>query len=159
MASVFAQASDNWAVLGSIGWQQWSRFGEVQIGIESNNPQTVTADLNFTDTWHGAVGAQYRINEPWMLNFGVAYDSSFQDGSTVSPALPADSAWRFGLGAQVQTSKTVGWGFAAEYVYGGSLDVNEQAQFPVALGGRGDLVGSYNDLGMFFLAGNLDLKF
>jgi hypothetical protein len=34
------------------------------------------------------------------------------------------------------------WGIAAEYLYGGTLDVTEQSSAPVAVGGRGDLVGS-----------------
>ena len=34
MASVFSQLTDRWAVLGSVGWQQWSKFGQVELGIE-----------------------------------------------------------------------------------------------------------------------------
>ena len=40
------------------------------------------------------------------------------------------------------------WGFAVEYLYGGSLDVNLQSQAPVVTGGRGDLVGSYDGVGV-----------
>ena len=94
----------------------------MEAGIDSSNPQSLTKNLNFKDTWHVAAGAQYRLDSPWRLNFGVAYDSEFQDGSNVSPMLPANWAWRFGLGAQKQESKTFSWGLAAEYVYGGNLD-------------------------------------
>ena len=52
-----------------------------------------------------ALGAQYAMAEAWMLNFGVAYDSKFQSGSTVSPLLPINDAWRFGAGIQNQVSK------------------------------------------------------
>jgi hypothetical protein len=34
--------------------------------------------------------------------------------------------------------------------------VNKQSVAPVALGGRGDLVGSYPDTGIFFLAANFN---
>ena len=47
---------------------------------------------------------------------------------------------------------TVQWGVAAEYVYGGSLDTNIQSQLPVALGGRGNLVGSYDNLSIFLVS-------
>ena len=43
---------------------------------------------------------------------------------------------------------------AAEYVYGGTLYVDKQSALPVALGGRGNLVGSYPDTGKFLLAAN-----
>ena len=153
MGSIFTQVNDRWALLGSVGWQQWSKFGQVQLGIDNTtNPTSTTTDLDFKDTWHVAVGAQYRLSKPWLLNFGIAYDSGFQDGSSVSPLLPVNSAWRFGVGAQHQLSETFFWGVAAEYLYGGTLDTNLQSTLPVALGGRGNLVGSYNNLSTFFLA-------
>lgn len=160
MGSVFTQLDDRWAVLGSVGWQQWSKFGQVQLGInDSTNPTSTTTNLEFKDTWHFALGAQYRHSEPWLINFGIAYDSGFQSSSNVSPLLPANSAWRFGAGAQQQLGKTAYWGFAAEYVYGGTLDTNLQSELPVALGGRGNVVGSYNNTGVIFLAAYYNWKF
>ncbi|HKI48791.1 MAG TPA: outer membrane protein transport protein, partial [Desulfobacteria bacterium] len=153
MGSIFSQVSNRWAVLGSVGWQQWSKFGQVQLGIQNTiDPTSVTQNLDFKDTWHFAAGAQYRISEPWLLNFGMAYDTGFQDGSNVSPLLPANSAWRFGAGAEHQLSKTFLWGFAAEYMYGGTLDTNLQTDLPVVLGSRGDLVGSYDNIGTLFFS-------
>jgi long-chain fatty acid transport protein len=157
-ASFYTAFDDRWALLGSAGWQQWSKFGKVDIGIDSNDPTALTANANYKDTWHGAIGAQYQMSAPWLLNFGVAYDSAFQ-GSTVPAALPANSAWRFGVGAQKAESKTFNWGVSAEYVYGGTLDVDSRSKAPVALGGRGDLVGSFNNAGMLFMAANLNWKF
>jgi long-chain fatty acid transport protein len=159
MGSVFTQVNDRWAVLASIGWQQWSRFGQVQLGIDdTSNPRSLTTDIPFDDTWHVALGAQYRISPPWLLNFGIAYDSGFQSGD-VSPLMPVNSAWRFGVGAQQQLSKTAYWGFAAEYLYGGTLDTNLQSQVPVALGGRGNLVGSFNDTATIFLGAYFNWQF
>ena len=153
MGSIFTQVNDRWALLGSVGWQDWSKFGQVQLGIDdTTNPTSTTTDLDFKDTWHGALGAQYRINDPWLLNFGIAYDSKFQEGSDVSPLLPVNASWRFGLGAQHQVSKTFFWGVAAEYQYGGTLDVNLQSKKPVVLGGRGDVDGSYDNTTNIFLS-------
>ncbi len=146
--------------MGNVGWQQWSKFGEVEISIDSSNPQGTTTSIPFKDTWHGAIGAQYRISDPWRLNFGMAYDSGFQQNSSnVSPLLPADAAWRFGVGGQNQVSKSFSWGFAGEYVSGGSLDVNKTGSAPVVAGGRGDLVGSYSNIGAFFMSANFNWKF
>jgi long-chain fatty acid transport protein len=156
MLSAFHQLNDRWAVLGSLGWQQWSKFGQVDLGIDSSNPTSLTTESDFKDTWHIAAGAQYRITEPWLLNFGVAYDSGFQDNANVSPMLPANAAWRFGIGAENEVSKRFSWGLAAEYAYGGTLDVNKQSTAPVGLGGRGDLVGSYNNAGILFLGAYLN---
>jgi len=152
-ASVVHRLDNRWTLLGSLGWQQWSKFGQVELGIGSTaDPTTLKTDLNFKDTWHAACGAQYRLDGPWQLNMGIAYDSRFQDSSNVSPALPANSAWRFGIGVQKEYSRTFNWAVSAEYVYGGSLDVNRANSAPVAAGGRGSLVGSYDNVGMYFLS-------
>ena len=151
MGSLFTQVDDRWALLGSVGWQQWSKFGQVTVGIDDiTDPTSLTTAIPFKDIWHVAVGAQYRLSDPWLLNFGAAYDSGFQENSSnVSPLLPTNAAWRFGVGGQQQLSKTTYWGLAAEYLYGGTLSTDIRAK-PVALGGRGDLVGSYDNTGVLF---------
>ena len=145
MASAFSKIDDRWAVMGNVGWQQWSKFGEVEVGIENTrNPQSLTTALDFKDTWHVAVGAQYRPSGPWTFNFGVAYDSGFQSAGNVSPLLPVNAAWRFGVGGEQQVSTTFKWGVASELLYGGTLDVDQRSALPPALGGRGNLVGSFD---------------
>jgi long-chain fatty acid transport protein len=146
MASVASRIDDRWTVLGNVGWQQWSKFGQVEVGIDNSlNPVALTTSLPFKDTWHVAVGAQYRLSDPWTLNMGIAYDSGFQEGDTVSPLLPVNAAWRFGVGGEQQVSKSLKWGVAGELLYGGSLDVNLVSQLPPVLGGRGNLTGSYDN--------------
>ncbi len=146
MGSVFSRIDERWAVMGNVGWQQWSKFGEVEVGIENTlNPQSLTTALDFNDTWHVAVGAQYRPGGPWTLNFGVAYDSGFQSSGAVSPLVPVNAAWRFGVGGEQQVSKTFKWGVANELLYGGTLDVDKRSALPPALGGRGNLVGSFDN--------------
>jgi long-chain fatty acid transport protein len=158
MLSGYTETSDRWALLGSVGWQQWSKFGQVELGIDDvNNPTSLTTDLQYKDTWHVAAGAQYRYSEPWLINFGVAYDSAFQSGN-VSLLMPVNAAWRFGAGAQQQLGKGEFWGFAAEYAYGGNLDVATYGK-PVALGGRGDVVGTYSQAGSIFLSAYYNWKF
>jgi long-chain fatty acid transport protein len=159
-ASFFHQLDDRWALLGSVGWQQWSRFGRVEVSVNSSDPRSLTTNLNYKDTWHVAGGAQYRPDGgPWLVNFGVAYDSKFQDSSNISPMIPANSQWRFGVGAQKEESKTFNWGWSFEYVYGGDLDVNRRGDLPVAAGGRGDLIGTYNNAAVIFFAANFNWKF
>jgi len=158
-ASIFHQLDDRWALLGSVGWQQWSKFGQLEVSVNSSDPTSLTTELDYKDTWHVAAGAQYRLDSPWTLNFGVAYDSAFQDNSNVSPLLPANAAWRFGIGGQKEESRTFSWGLAAEYVYGGTLDVSKTGSAPVALGGRGDLVGAYKDTSILFLGANFNWKY
>lgn len=155
--SFFHQIDRRWAVLGSLGWQDWSSFGKIPVGIDSNDPKSISANLDLKDTWHAALGAQYRVSQPWLLNFGVAYDSAFQHSNNINPYLPANAAWRFGIGVQNQARKDFEWGVAAAYVYGGSLDVSLNGIRP-EVGGRGDLAGSYSPR-ILYLSANGIWKF
>jgi long-chain fatty acid transport protein len=159
MASLYHEVDPRWAILGNVGWQQWSKFGRLDIGVDSSDPVSLTTNLEYKDTWHVAAGAQYKWSDPWTLNCGVAYDSAFQDNNHVAVALPANSVWRFGVGGQKQESKTFNWGWSFEYAWGGDLHVDERARAPVAVGGRGDLVGSLANSASMFLAANFNWKF
>jgi long-chain fatty acid transport protein len=158
-ASFYHEIDPRWAILGSVGWQQWSKFGEVQVGVDSNNPIGLTTKLDFKDTWHGAGGAQYKLSDGWTLNGGIAYDSGFQDSNAVALALPVNSAWRFGIGGQREQSQAFNWGVSFEYLYGGDLHTNITGSVPVLLGGRGNVVGSFNSVDFFFFAANFNWKF
>lgn len=160
MASAVHAIDDKWTILGNVGWQNWKKFGKVDVSIDSSNPTSFTTDIPFKNTWHAAIGAQYQMSAPWRLNFGVSHDTGFHSSANdVSPMLPVNSAWRFGVGAQNVIRKDFTWGVAAEYLRGGTLKVNQQSTAPVALGGRGDLVGSYDNINSYFLSANFNWKF
>lgn len=158
-AGIYHEINSQWALLGSVGWQQWSRFGEVDVGIASQDPITITADRDYKDTWQIAAGAQYRASERYTFMGGIAYDSEFQDGNNIPPAIPANATWRFGVGTQITESRTLDWGVSLAYLYAGSLNTNLSGLPPV-VGGRGNLVGSYDQpAGILFLASHLNFRF
>jgi len=160
MASFYHDFDDRWALLGNFGWQQWSQFGKVDVSLsDSTNPQGLTTNLKFRDTWHGALGAQYRISAPWLITGGVAYDSSMLDEANRSPALPLGWSWRFALGGQCALTKSAELGLAYEYLYGGNPGIDKSSQVPVALGGRGNLTGSYPNQSIQFFSANVTWKF
>ncbi len=110
MLSTVHELSPSLTLLASAGWQQWSRFGRVDVSVDSSDPISLTTESTFEDTWHGALGLQHNVSEAWRVDFGVGYDSAFQDGGNISPALPANDAWRFGLGLKNRPSPGFGWG-------------------------------------------------
>ena len=111
MFSAYHELSDHWAIMGNLGWQDWSEFGKVGVAVASEDTSSLTVDRNYKDTWHVAVGAQYRVADPWLLTAGIAYDSSMVDDKDRTPDLPLGEAWRFGLGARYDWSKklALGW--------------------------------------------------
>ncbi|HYB50434.1 MAG TPA: outer membrane protein transport protein [Burkholderiaceae bacterium] len=159
MLSAYHEFNRGWAVMADVGWQQWSRFGQMEFSVQDNvaSTRTITTQLNYSDTWHGAIGAQRHFDNAWTLNFGYAYDSGFQKSSNVSPSLPLNEQMRFGVGGQKEESKTMSWGVAFEYVYAQDVTFNRTSLLPVALGGRGNLMGTFNP-SMYVIAANVTLK-
>jgi long-chain fatty acid transport protein len=111
-------------------------------------------NLHYQDTWHGALGAQYRCGEKWVFSGGAAFDSSMVDSANRTVTLPAGQLWRFGIGAQYQLSKAVNLGAAYEYMWGGNLSVDQGTDTSL----RGRVAGSYNDTRYSFLTVNLTWK-
>ena len=159
MASAYHEIDPRWAILGSLGWQQWSRFGRVDVSVDSSNPLNLTTGLDCNDTWHVSAGAQRRLSEASRLNFGVGYDSRFQHNGDVALAMPTNAAWRFAVGAQNQIAKDVDWGLSLSYSRPGRPRRNRGGPVPVALGGRGTVLGSFDSPRIAVLATHLNWSF
>lgn len=127
MLSLVHDIDKEWSVMGNLGWQDWSQFGAPQITV---NGQQVNNTNRLKDTWHTALGVQYRPTELWRLNAGVAYDSSiYETQSDTSLSLPTGDEWRFGTGAQYQITPASNLGFAVEYIHMQSSHVTSPAVF------------------------------
>jgi len=155
MAGVYQELNDQWALLADVGWQNWSQFGEVAIGIDSATPKNLTAQLHFDDTWHGAIGAEYKASEQWRFTGGFAYDTSAVSDANRSVVLPVGQAFRYGLGAFWKVSQSVDLGAAYELVWGGNMPVTQGS--PTAY--RGEVSGAFNNAFFSFLSVNLNWRF
>ncbi len=157
MVGFYQQLCEKWALMGDVGWQQWSQFGEVQVGVDgaAGNPRVVTANLNYQDTWHGALGAQYHASDKWQFTGGLGFDSSAVNSANRTVTLPMGQAWRFGIGAAYQLSRAININAAYEFMWCGDLAVTQGSDTSL----RGRVSGSYNDTWFSFATVNLTWKF
>ena len=137
MASGYHEINDQWAVMGNIGWQKQSEFGETGITINSPTDTKFTADRNFDDTWHYALGTQYRLADPWLLSVGFAYDESPVDDKYRTPDMPLDRQYRYATGIQYDLNEDVTIGGAYTFLDAGDAKIEQVSE------GRGDLNGKY----------------
>jgi long-chain fatty acid transport protein len=140
MFSAWHQLTSRLALCGNLGWQDWSKFGTPDIAISGNKTHSFTADLNYHDTYHFAIGGQYRLAPKWLASAGIAYDTSpIKHASDRGPASPLDRAIRYGVGLQYDLNDDITLGCAYELLDAGQAKVNKK-------GGafRGDLKGEYD---------------
>jgi long-chain fatty acid transport protein len=151
MVSGYHQITDRWAVVGNIGWQEWSRFGKQEIGLRSEQSRSLTQDLEYDDTWHFALGAQFRFAPDWLWSFGAAYDTSPVDSDQGrTPELALDRQIRLATGLQYDLNKDVTIGGAYEYIDLGDAGIDRN-DGPL----RGPLRGEYDPNAIHVFALNL----
>jgi long-chain fatty acid transport protein len=140
--SAYHELSDKLAIMGDWGWENWQDFGQIDTGVydQSGGGVNTTFNAHYQNTWHVALGAQYKVSDPWKISFGGAYDSSMVNGANRTPTLPVGAMWRFGAGAQYAMSQAVTLTGGYEYIWSGDLamDVNRG---PLA----GRVAGEYDD--------------
>ncbi|MNZ96030.1 Long-chain fatty acid transport protein precursor [compost metagenome] len=147
MLSLVHDFNQQWSVMGDLGWQDWSQFGSPQITVSG---QDISKSNRLKDSWHTALGVQYRPTEQWRLNAGVAFDSSiYETQSDVALTLPTGDEWRFATGAQYQVTPQSNIGFAVSYLHMQSSHVQSPAIYK----------GSYDNPYLWFASVNYSYQF
>jgi long-chain fatty acid transport protein len=154
MLSGLYDVTSYWSLMGNVGWQNWSAFGEFPVGISSVKQRTVEANLHFSDTCQIAIGQQLRIGEKWLWSAGFAYDSSTVSKANRLPTLPIDRQLRYGTGIQYQINRDITAGAAWELMDAGPAPYSAR-RGPLA----GTLQGHYSTNLLNFVALNLIWKF
>ncbi len=146
MLSAVHDINERWSVMGDLGWQNWSIYGGNQVYLSGENVQR---ENRLKDTWHTALGIQFRPDERWRLNTGVAYDSSFyRNQNNTAMTMPSGDAWRFAIGAQYQVTESGNIGAAFEYLKMESSRVSSSL-----------LNGAYNNPELYFFSMNYSYTF
>jgi long-chain fatty acid transport protein len=143
--------TDRLALVGTVNWQNWSKFGEPEISVGDSN--TVTKNLDYQDTYHVGLGVYYRVADPWLLMAGFGYDTSPTDSSSArSPLLPLGESYRYATGVQYDWNKNFSIGAAYTLIYGGKAKINRTGG-PL----QGELEGEYDT--NFIHAFNMNLVY
>jgi long-chain fatty acid transport protein len=143
--SVYHELNDRWAFLGTIGWEDWSAFENITMSTRLGSQ---VIPRNWDDTWYFGAGVHYKLNDEWLLQGGIAYDTSPVDSKDRTPDMPIDEQTRFAVGAQYEWSERVNVGGAFVYADYGDAEIKNPL-----------LVGEYEKNDIYFLAFNVNWKF
>lgn len=155
LLSVSHQLNDQWTLLGSLGWQDWSEFGEIGVEVDTNVAGTSrTVDRSYKDTWHASIGAQYQMTSKLRWNMGVGYDSSAVDDKDRTVDNPMNETWRLATGFNYQIDEGLDLHLAYTLVWLGDMEV-EQTK---ARSGN-SLSGSYDNAALHIIGGGATWRF
>lgn len=131
LVSGYHELTKKLAIMANVGWQDWSDFGKQDVTVRSTTSTSLTTDLNYKDTWHGAIGTQYRLDDRWRLSAGVAYDTSAVSDSNRTLSFAVDRQIRVSGGAQYHWDDDLVLGAAYTYFNGGDAEI-DQTRGPLA---------------------------
>jgi long-chain fatty acid transport protein len=139
------------AIVGTLGWEDWSALENQLITVESG--LTATLPRNWEDTYRYGLGYLYRVCETYRIRFGLNYDTSPTRPADRTADLPVDRQLRLGAGFQSERGEVFSWG--AQLLYADLGDA--------AIDGTGPanrfLVGSYRSNEYLGIAFNFQWTF
>ena len=145
--SIYHEINDKFALLGTLDWEDWSEFQNINIAVGSGG---LKIPRNWQDTYKFAGGVHYRPSNRWLLQAGFAYDTSPWGASNRTPDMPIGRQIRYAVGVQhpMRDDLTVGAQFV--YVDLGDAKINNSL--------AGGLKGKYSSNDLFILAFNANWK-
>jgi len=143
--SIYHDLNDRWALVGSLGWEDWSTMDEVTISTGSGGG---AIPRNWEDTWHYAAGIHYRPSAKWLLRTGIAYDTNPVDSSDRTADMPIDRQVRYAVGASYDWSESLTVGASFVYADYGSGKIDGST-----------LSGEYDRNDLYFLGLHANWKF
>jgi long-chain fatty acid transport protein len=138
---IYHDINDEWAVMASVEWTDWSVLKQLNV-IGTGGAAISSTPENWTNTWYGAVGANWKPVERWTFHAGLAYDQAPMSDANRTARIPdANRFWTsIGVSYAVTPKSDVHFGYAHLFTPGGS--VSDSAG---AANGGGTLTGSYQD--------------
>jgi long-chain fatty acid transport protein len=154
-ASFLHQLDPKWTLLGSVNWQDWSEFSNINIDLGEN--ASTEADIGWKDTYHVSLGAQYQWSQRLRYSLGMGYDSSAVDDDHRAWMMPVTDIFRVSLGGvydlDAQTSVHAGYMLALL----GDVEVSQEHQ---AAGGNTRVAdGQFEQAYVHYLGAAMTMRF
>jgi len=153
--SVAHQLDARWKLLGSLGWQDWSEFGEIGVEVDANaGGVDRTVNRQYKDTWHISIGTQYQATPQLRWSLGLGYDSSAVDDDDRTADNPMGETWRFATGINYQLDEGLDLHLAYTLVWLGDMEIEQTKSRSGST-----LSGTYKDAALHIIGGGATWRF
>src|SRR6267378_757908 len=138
---------DRWELLGDLTWWHWSKIKQLPLvrtdgALSGSTLSTLT--FNFDDAWRASIGANYKLNGPWTLKLGAAYDQTpVPNAESRTVRLPDNDRYWLSAGAAYQVSRVGKLDFGYTLVTARNADINNVQNTASPLQANGNIIGTY----------------
>lgn len=133
--SVFHTFNPTWDAMGTVIYTKWNVFNQLILqnvaGISggiSNNGILVTIPQNYRNTWNFALGANYHIDEKWLVRAGAGYDQTPSNNANRNLPFPDGNQIALALGTHFQATQTLGFDLGWTHLFAHNARINNVAQ-------------------------------
>ncbi len=113
--SGYQDVNENLAVLGSVVYTGWKSLQSIELQrvaayapVAGQVLVNSTTTENYRNTWRFAVGANYHVNQQWMLRAGTGYDQTPTQYPERDIRVPDSNRWAASVGAHYQARPSLG---------------------------------------------------
>jgi len=125
---------EKWSGYATVGWDNWSELGNVNLSTSSNG---AALPRRWGDTYHYALGADYRLTDTWTLRAGAAYDTNPVSSRDRTADMPIDRQVRLAFGADYLRDSGMKISGSLVYADYGDAAINSSRRPPL-VGYQGD---------------------
>lgn len=144
-ASWWHTVNERWSFGADVGYTQWSSLKNLTVLYANPYQPTTTEAFDWSNSWFGSIGAEYRIDPAWTLRGGLAVDGTPTSAATRDPRVP--DATRRWITAGIGYKPDAHWNFDVGYahLFVNDAHVNDVSATGDALAGvfanKGNLLG------------------
>jgi len=143
--------NDQWSVMADVTRTAWSKFDQVAVQYDSNQPDSVLP-FNYRDTTFASIGADYRLSDTLTLRGGLAYDQTPTTDAHRDVRVPDATRKWVSVGLTWAPSEKAEYSFGYTHLFTSDPSIN--AVSPT----QSVVAGSY-DVGGDVLAASVNYKF
>lgn len=155
LLSLSHRLDEHWTLLSSLGWQDWSAFGRINVEVDSAGGRTtLAADRQYQDTWHLSLGTEYQASPRLRWRAGIGYDTSAVEDEDRTVDNPTGDAWRLATGVSYMLDEGLEAHASYTLVWLGDMDVKQSKSRSGTT-----LAGSYENSALHVLGGGLTWRY
>lgn len=130
--SAYQDMTAQLALLGSVVYTGWKSFKTLSLFnvaafSPAAGPTPVNSSLheNYKNAWRVALGANYHLNDSWMMRVGGGYDQTPTNDADRDVRLPDSNRFALSIGAHYQPWEPVGFDIGYTYLFADQAVINK----------------------------------
>ncbi len=124
--------NQQWMLLGTVEWTNWSRIGTSNVMQGNGSPALVATKVlkvpfEYSDGWFYSLGAEYQWNPQLAVRGGIGFEKSPITDAVRTPRLPDNDRIWLSMGGTYQVTQKMALDFAYSHIFIKDSSINISA--------------------------------